>query len=336
MKQEFNQIAVLCFALVFCGYAIFWSVPNDSFTIDKMFGAFKDNGKKDEYAVFVGDIMLARDVERKISAFDIDPFEHIKPFLNQASVVIGNFEASVPSKHQPTPDGSTVFSVKQEMLTLLYQAGFTHLSLANNHSLDHGLKAFQNTMYKLEQIDLTTFGNQKEIDHKTSIAYFELNNEKVSLIGLNTVNNQLPDTEIKQILDTANQNSRHQIAFLHWGEEYTDTPNDQQVKLAKLLIDNGVDAVVGAHPHVVQQISYYKDVPIFYSLGNFVFDQYFSTEVQQGLVLKMKIVRNKLSFEAIPITSIGSLIQPRFMEAKKSQEFLSQFLEEENLYLVSQ
>jgi len=99
------------------------------------------------------------------------------------------------------------------------------------------------------------------------------------------------------------------IVYPHWGTEYlTSHPDKRQTDLAHQFIDSGADIIIGSHPHVIQPIEIYKEKPIFYSLGNFVFDQYFSKETMQGLMLKLDIVKkeNKLetdiSFLPINIT----------------------------------
>ena len=80
---------------------------------------------------------------------------------------------------------------------------------------------------------------------------------------------------------------------MHAGIEYTRAPNQAQMTFAHMAIDDGADMVIGAHPHWVQPIEKYKGKYIFYSLGNFVFDQDFSTDTMQGLALKIQISNNQ-------------------------------------------
>ncbi len=85
----------------------------------------------------------------------------------------------------------------------------------------------------------------------------------------------------------------------------------------------GAEAVIGHHPHVVQDIELYKGVPIFYSLGNFIFDQYYSTEVQEGLWVEMEVAAdNSVEYTLKGVTSIGSWSAPRFMSAYENDVFL--------------
>jgi poly-gamma-glutamate synthesis protein (capsule biosynthesis protein) len=107
----------------------------------------------------------------------------------------------------------------------------------------------------------------------------------------------------------ADQNSDQVIIFSHWGNEYEQKPTDQDISLAHSFIDHGADLVIGAHPHVIQSKEIYQGKYIYYSLGNFVFDQYFDDEVRCGLVLsfdldKTKIVKVKEEFVSLSNSNI--------------------------------
>src|SRR5690606_37322647 len=95
-----------------------------------------------------------------------------------------------------------------------------------------------------------------------------------------------------------------------------------QESLAHILIERGIDAVVGHHPHVVQDIAIYKGAPIFYSLGNFIFDQYFSSEVQEGALLEVHIENTSVVFRVIPIESHDVRSQPTFAHDKDTKRIL--------------
>lgn len=321
-RQRLNVLALTIFALFFSAYAIFWLPDSQRTYLSEIWGSILGNAE-DEHAIFVGDIMMARDVEKKILFLGLNPFEFVSPILNDATAVVGNFEASVPVNHVPITSGQMTFSVRSDLLSLLVDAGFTHLSLANNHSLDHGLAAEQNTVKAINKLGIKTFGRQLEVSPEASVTNFSLGGQTIAMIGMNLVNFHVTPAMVEATLAKAVNESDWQIAYLHWGEEYFTGHTLEQEQFAKLLIDNGADAVIGNHPHVVEDIASYKGAPIFYSLGNFVFDQYFSLEVQQGLMLKMSITNNKLKFDLVPVTSLGTPIQPRLMNEAESNSFLS-------------
>jgi poly-gamma-glutamate synthesis protein (capsule biosynthesis protein) len=84
------------------------------------------------------------------------------------------------------------------------------------------------------------------------------------------------------------------IVFAHWGSEYETVANPAQVSLAQAFVESGADLVVGAHPHVTQNRGEYSQVPLVYSLGNFVFDQYFESGVRCGEIIKIRINQTQI------------------------------------------
>jgi poly-gamma-glutamate synthesis protein (capsule biosynthesis protein) len=98
------------------------------------------------------------------------------------------------------------------------------------------------------------------------------------------------------------------IAYMHWGTEYKHMQSNQQRTFAYELIDTGVDCIVGSHPHVVEGVETYKKGIIFYSLGNYIFDQYFSEETQQGYILSIKPSSSTVMFTLLPVVSIHSQV----------------------------
>jgi poly-gamma-glutamate synthesis protein (capsule biosynthesis protein) len=114
----------------------------------------------------------------------------------------------------------------------------------------------------------------------------------------------------------------------HWGEEYELIPSERQKREARLFIDAGADAVIGGHPHVVQPAETYNGKTIFYSLGNFVFDQYFSEETMKGIAIRLELKEAgggfAPSYEIIPIQS-NILSQPFKMAAETAIPFIETF-----------
>ena len=124
------------------------------------------------------------------------------------------------------------------------------------------------------------------------------------------------------------------IVFLHWGEEYQLISSSSQRKLAHSLIDAGADLIIGSHPHVVQEIEKYKGKLIFYSLGNFIFDQYFSRETQKGLAVSLELYPSRIIYKLYPYTLFHS--QPKLMNEKEREWFLNNLAEKSSADLRSQ
>jgi poly-gamma-glutamate synthesis protein (capsule biosynthesis protein) len=272
---------------------------------------------------FVGDVMLARNVELLMRSYgSAYPYQGLPP-LPPETYLVGNFEGAVPRTHVPTPAMHFSFSVDPQYLSALHAYGFTHLNLANNHSFDFGADDLANTEQMLAAASTTPFGYPGTAG-TSSVAYADIGSSRVALIGLYAVDRQPTAEELAPVLARAASSSDLQIAYIHWGDEYVLEHNDKQEALAHTLIDLGADAVIGHHPHVVQDIGEYNGAPVFYSLGNFIFDQYFSEDVEKGLMLELTIEKGKPVFALMPITSIGSRSAPRPMAEYERDIFLAE------------
>ena len=124
------------------------------------------------------------------------------------------------------------------------------------------------------------------------------------------------------------------IISLHWGEEYKLINSSAQQKLAHQLIEAGADLIIGHHPHVVQNIEKYQGKLIFYSLGNFIFDQYFSPDTQQGLAVGLEIYPKNLVYQLFPLQI--NLSQPVLMKQNRTSEFLIQLAKRSDDKLVDE
>ncbi len=272
---------------------------------------------------FTGDIMLARNVENLMTAYGSSyPLLGLQKHSDDMYLV-GNFESAIPVTHAHTPSMGFSFSTKKENLEGLKQYGFTHMGVANNHSYDFGQDDFLHTKKILEESELHPFGDQRNLASST-VQFVEVEGETVALVGVFAVDVGPTKADISKLFKKIETKSTLQVAYVHFGTEYKATHSYFQENLAHTLIDAGADVVIGHHPHVVQDIEIYKNKVIFYSLGNFIFDQYFSKEVQEGLVVEMRVEQDDLVFTLKPVTSIGSRSMPRFMAPYERDTFLSE------------
>lgn len=285
--------------------------------------------KKEITIILVGDIMLDRGVEDIIDKYGEGdfkfPFLKIADELKKADIVFGNLESVISDKG--TKVGS-IYSFRAEPKALegLTFAVFNILSLANNHAFDYGRKALEDAFSRLEKagIDYVGAGYNKEKAYSpvikdiegTKIAFLaytnlgpeiwraEGENSGIALISENDFE------KIREDIKSAKENSDILIVSLHAGEEYQKEPNKFQIEFSKMAIDAGADLVVGHHPHVVQKSEIYKDKYIFYSLGNFIFDQSFSEETMKSQIIKILIKNSKIK-EVIPVNiKINAFFQP--------------------------
>jgi len=239
--------------------------------------------------LFVGDVMMTRYVEKRIKKLNkeyIYPFEKILNYLKTFDYVIANLEGPISDKGVKVGSKYS-FRMKPEVAEALSKANINIVNLANNHIFDYGKVAFEDTLKNLEKNNIKYFGNSYEplIIEKEGVKigflgfsdFLKHLEVKEGKIGIAIVNSNL-----SEIIKKAKEKVDILIVSFHWGEEYKKIANERQRKIAKIAIDSGADLVIGHHPHIIQNIEKYKDKFIFYSLGNFIFDQNFSKETMIG------------------------------------------------------
>lgn len=287
--------------------------------------------KKTLSILAVGDIMLSRNVASKIVAHKKDvnfPFLNMADTLAQVDYTVANLESPFSGKDTFPKTGSLVFNAPTYNVKGLINNKIQVLSLANNHAFDQGLKGLEYTSAFLAKNGLFSIGAGKNTQSAWK-PLIKANNElKIAYIAASysslNDNGKVKKPNLARIEDLANL--RHSIEIIknqvdyvivvmHAGTEYTRTPNKSQVKFAHAAIDYGADMVIGHHPHWIQTIEKYQDKYIFYSLGNFVFDQMWSQETKEGLALQISLSKQdnitKLEQVELKPVIIEDYAQPR-------------------------
>lgn len=263
--------------------------------------------------LFVGDIMLGRQVGKLIAAEGIGyPFARIKDEIEALApdLIVGNLEGPVTLLAEPdrniTPERpySMRFFFNPSVVDGLVDAGFTHLSVANNHAFDQGSIGAKDTLAYLTAAGIAPFGFRDGTALGTLIRT-TVNGREIIIVGLDMTIMGHDRDALAQAIATLPQDA-FTIAFLHWGNEYETTHSPEQEAFAHFLIDNGADLIIGAHPHVVQDVGTYNGKRIYYSLGNFVFDQYWNDDVQTGLMVKVTLNGEDVSFDELIVRSTRS------------------------------
>ncbi|AQS60466.1 hypothetical protein B0537_02275 [Desulforamulus ferrireducens] len=235
----------------------------------------------------VGDILLDSWVGAEIVKQGTDyPWVKVKPILSAADLAIGNLESAVGVGGSPIKGKSFTFRAKPETLQGVANAGIDVVSLANNHVLDYGTAALEETLVNLDLYGIGRTGAGRNIYEALTPVIKEVNGLKVGVISFSRVvpygwwvaGHEQPGVvsgwDNQLVLDTIKQlDSEVDILLvsMHWGTELADYPAKDQVNLAKAMIDNGADVILGHHSHCLQGIEVYQNKPILYSLGNFVF-----------------------------------------------------------------
>lgn len=287
--------------------------------------------------LFSGDVMLGRHVETLMRARGTSyPFQKVATFLAEPDAVIINLEGPIPTTHRQTPNFSTHFSFDPKLVESLVTAHITRVSLANNHTYDYGSEGYAHTTSTLRELGIRYFGHPRVEDHAVTVMYDTIRGQEIAYIGFHATQNSF-DVQ-KAIAVVARERANHPDIFIipviHWGAEYRLTSIPFQQNLAHGLIDAGADVIIGHHPHVVEEVELYKNKPIFYSLGNFVFDQYFSTDVEQGLLVGMVITPEKVTYHIFPLHSTASV--PMLMSEDARTAFLRGLADRSSDMIASQ
>ena len=254
--------------------------------------------------VVVGDIMLEdgpMDAMRKGQ----DPFAGFARLFAGADIRIGNLECVIATTGSPEEDKPNVFRVHPRALPYL-KRHFDAVGLANNHSGDFGPQAFTQMLGLLKQSNIGVYGGGMNLSEAHTPWIIERKGVRVAILGYDefqprsfeadTDRPGVAWSEDSQVLrDIRAARSVHKadvvIPVMHWGWE-EPIANDRQRQLARLMIDAGADAVIGGHPHQLQDTERYKGKPIFYSLGNFVFDGFPLPINYIGWALRMELDKN--------------------------------------------
>lgn len=280
--------------------------------------------------LFLGDVMIDRHVGEKIIQNGFAPLlqnlvSTSTNFFAGLDLVSANLEGAVTDRgqHYP-PNGSYDFAFAPDLIAQFRVYGFNFFNIANNHLSDQGELGILETRKNLAALGFNFSGCPDEQVGACSTTTIEIYNKKIGLAGFSQVSREISLAEMTNIVSGLASSSDLVIVNLHWGKEYKHEFSQSQQKLAQSLIDAGADIIIGHHPHVVQGVEVYKNKPIFYSLGNFIFDQYFSTDTQEELAVIINWQENQINFELVPLRSIKS--QPSLMAGEEKDKFLEKFL----------
>lgn len=200
------------------------------------------------------------------------------------------------------------FGGNPDVIKLLGVLNISIVSIANNHVPDHGSEGFDQTISTLEENGIPYIGTKE--GNLSKVKYFEIKGKRIALAAFNAIPDHPENTAIapleREILfntlrEIKKQSPDYIIFSFHWGNEYVTMPSPAQVDIAHELIDNGINIIIGHHPHVVQPIEKYNGGVIIFSLGNFLFDMFWSEKVRNGMQVDLLLKDDKsIDYEIIP------------------------------------
>lgn len=275
------------------------------------------NGGKLVKGTVVGDMMLGRSITNKGSKNNYkNMFSGVSDLWKDSDYVAGNLECVLLDNASDYEKNDKEIHINAETKTanVLKENGFTLVSLANNHLADFKAKGVVNTLDTLDKVGLKHVGAGRNLTEAAEYDMQEINGVKIATIAVSDIIPKdfaardskagiLTTKTLKyyQAVKDASEKADLVIANIHWGVEYGMTETEAQQQLARNLINWGVDVVIGSHPHVLQPVEKYGDGIIFYSMGNFVFDQGWS-RTKDSMVLNYYVDEDgNCSFEITPI-----------------------------------
>ena len=274
-----------------------------------------------------GDIMahgtqLTAQYDEATGTYDFsNNYRYVKDYISQADLALCNVETTFAAGK---PTGYPAFNSPDSMAADIEEAGFDVAITANNHMLDRGYRGMQRTLMVLRNAGLTTVGSQLSGENETTFTLVDVNGLRVGIVAYTyetsgsasnrTMNGSamsatskewingfaypMLDQDLaylkKDIEDAKAAGADIVIAYLHWGEEYQRSANRWQKSIAEKVVDFGADIIFASHPHVLQPVEWVGDVPVFYSMGNFISNQRAETldnrYTEQGMLANVDLV----------------------------------------------
>lgn len=276
---------------------------------------------------FAGDVLLDRGIRTRIGR-GVDLLKDTESALRESDVFFFNLETAVGNAGTKVAKEFN-FLGDPEFLSLLVKAKRTVAGLANNHVMDYGYEGLERTIAALDERGILHAGAGKNAAEASRPAVLTVCGRKFAFLSFGVTHPEayyagektpgiagLEKERILLRLAEAKKEGAFTVVSLHWGMEYEDRQDAWQQDLARLLVDSGADCVFGHHPHVLQGIEVYKDRPIFYSVGNFIFDQWEDVKTRYRLIVGLEVSEkgNRIAFA--PLLSSNTDFIPESPGAK--------------------
>lgn len=285
----------------------------------------------------VGDIMLAGKASASFARLGYDyPFAATVSALKNGDIAVGNLETPIALNGTEFKNKKFRFKTDPRAATALKRAGFSILTLANNHMLDFGDDGLRETIYNLDHQGIQHSGAGETLAMARREALVNCNGGKIAFLAYSLTypeefyaGNKRAGTApgfqpyYQEDIARARTVADYVVVSFHWGMEKAVMPKSYQVAAAHRAVDAGADLVLGHHPHVLQGIEHYKGSVIFYSLGNYAFGSLSSSD--RSVIARVTLDNGVKEVELIPLNVLNSEVrfQPRLLTGKKGQEVIN-------------
>lgn len=293
---------------------------DDAETTSVVLGYYSDKSsdvvaKPSTSFIIAGDAMFDRNVWQRSKTMG---FEHL--FDNFGTRVFRGSDVAMINLEGPVSDhsipgiqtGGMNFNFQPEVPEVLKYLNIGQVSLANNHTNNAGTSGFASTKKMLDKSAIKYFGLPTGYSEASVL---RIDGEiPVSIIGIMALDD-FDEAALEAKIKAEKAVGRTVILFPHWGTEYAPKHSSSQESMAKSWIVAGADIIVGSHPHVTEDFGIVGGRPVIYSLGNFVFDQFFSQETQEGLVVAGTITKDKITLTFLP--TVEKAVKPQLMQGSE-------------------
>jgi poly-gamma-glutamate capsule biosynthesis protein CapA/YwtB (metallophosphatase superfamily) len=252
-------------------------------------------------------------------------FRGVRPIVEAADIALVNLECPFTERGEPLKKNFN-FRARHELVEVLKAGGVDIVSNANNHASDFGPQGVRDTLKTLDRAKIARFGAGTNLSRARRPAILKRNGLKIGFLGhyfqadpdmiepeevyatrkragvagcykdLDCIRRMVAE-DVKKLVPRVDA----VIPYFHWGKEGSYEVRDYQVELARLCIDLGARAVLGAHPHRIQGVEVYQGAPIFYSLGNFVYGGIKEPSDTLTMIARLRIGRDRVEAETIPV-----------------------------------
>ncbi|MEI6296671.1 MAG: CapA family protein [bacterium] len=310
--------------LVFFSALFFLTSKSYSFVTQGIFRSNEIPKKIDKniYILSFGDAMFDRGV-RAVMNNGKDPFELIQKdsarFAEDYDFKILNLEGPITTSNIGQ-EKEYNFKFDPEIAVLLKENNYNLVNLANNHMLDYYRAGHKETVGILDRNKIGHFGGLKIED---TYKIETVKGKKVAFVGIDESTFVFDINKFYSLIEKLKIENDYVVVNIHWGNEYDFLPSESQKNVGHSLVDSGADIVYGHHPHVIQPIEIYKNRAIFYSLGNFIFDQVNSYS-KKGIGVSAVLGEGKNTFNIFPFDIVGN--RPKLFNASSTIEFCDKYL----------
>ena len=278
-----------------------------------------ENRTEDVTLLFAGDLFLTDVLQEKYERNGISAAatSDLLSITRGADIFMLNQEFPFGTTGEAMEDKQYTFRVDPKYASVLPELGADIVTLANNHMLDFGRGPLAETLTALDGAGILHVGAGQNLQAASALKTIDVGGRTIGFLGATRV---IPEhswtasrsnsglfttydpTKLLGEIQAAKQQCDYVVVYVHWGIERNTEPEEYQKSLARQYIDAGADAVIGAHPHVLQGIEYYQGKPIFYSLGNFIF----ANRTYETMMAELTITDDGTEVRVIPCVSTAN------------------------------